>query len=87
MEQKVQQIKEKNRLIEERIQNIQLKVRSITCPYPDDLVLQIFIGRLAQQIEDRKRSMEQYVSQANKMMEQEREIQESINRPNLKIDR
>ena len=54
LELKVKEINEKNKLIEAKIQSIQLKVRSITCPYPDDLVLQIFVSRLAEQVESRK---------------------------------
>ena len=51
---KVKEINEKNKLIEAKIQSVQLKVRSITCPYPDDLVLRIFVSRLAEQVEARK---------------------------------
>ena len=54
LDKRLAEVKRNNETIQARIQNVQDKVRQITCPFPDDLILQVFISELANKVEMRK---------------------------------
>ena len=54
LDSKLTSIRGTNQRIQAAVQRIQTKVRAITCPFPDDLVLQVFISELADKVETRK---------------------------------
>ena len=50
---KLKEVQTKEAQIQEKLASIQQKLKDITCPYPDDYVLNMFLNDLAHRIEER----------------------------------
>ena len=57
---------------------MQDKVRQITCPFPDDLILQVFISQLANKVEMRKTSVQACLERTRAAIQHQQEIHANI---------
>ena len=56
--------KKNDSLINEKIRSIQAKIKTITCPYPDDYLLQMFVEDLNSRVSDRLAKLESLKTRA-----------------------
>ena len=54
---KLATVNKQDQTIKDKLASIQAKIKAITCPYPDDMVLLMNINELATRIEERKLPM------------------------------